>query len=230
MNQKMVAKVALCWGKQTYTLTHPANMSLISATNEFPDAVITAWTPNRSKESTRDVLHPSYEYITVHFCHNHTNNHTASILRVLSPPNNRIVFLPKTYQGVQRFWAVLPFFFHRDVTRVGWYQLLDPSAKLHSNAIKYNQQQSGTRLPHYSLARWVPTRQPQSVKCDRWNRPPREESGLWSAWWVCPLIVPSPLWPAEIISNHWASWLRFSGPHVVWPCWKWVDKNPSSRR
>lgn len=111
-------------------------------------------------------------------------------------------FLPKTYQRGPTFLSSVSLFFHRDVTRVGWYQLLDPSAKLHSNAIKYNQQQSGTRLPHSSLARWVPTRQPQSVKCDRWNRPPREESGLWSVWWVCPLIAPSPLWPAEIISNH----------------------------
>lgn len=76
MSLKMVAKVALYWGKQAYILTHPANiLSLISATNES-DSVITAWTPNRSKDSARDVLHPSYEYITVHFYHNHTNNHT----------------------------------------------------------------------------------------------------------------------------------------------------------
>lgn len=97
-------------------------------------------------------------------------------------------------------------------------------------ALKCNQIQSAPIWQEFAaLSRWVASRQPQSVKRDRWNRPPREEPGLWSAWWVSPLIAPSPLWPAQIISNHPTGWLRFSGPHVVWPCWKWVDVSPPSR-
>ncbi len=154
MNLKIVAKVTLGWSKQqAYILTHPANiLSLISAKNEC-DGVITVWTPNRSKDMRAPALWVYHRFTSV--ITTLTITHSGPSLSIISSPDSRKAFFLHDFsKGSKVSEQCFPCFFSSiDVTRVGWYQLLDPSSKLHSNAIKYNQHQSGRSLPH-SLAEW----------------------------------------------------------------------------